>query len=187
MAFTISLPPLLSFIDIYPIALFDTTNKKRFKCEILEIVKNTSYNLPTQPLDSGVTIGDHVFKNPLIISIRALVSLNDIDAFNARIEDIQNKGAFFCLNDRNGNLYENLKILNINTEQNLNYSNKEIYAIDFLVIDIIEALVTKLDTSKVKNASLSNKANLGEATNKKTNASTLKNLSEALINKFNIM
>ena len=174
MAFTLNLPTLSNLLSfIFPMKIYEYGNIDNIlPCTIIEILENTSYNIPNEPLDDNTIINDTIYTMPKMLSVRVFVNTNSLDDFENSIKNLQyDKG--FSISGKDNQIYDNYRIENITTSQTSNVEGGYFYDISFKEVKLIQSFSSGIPLSKVNNPAYSGKENIGEVANTKEQKSSI--------------
>ena len=161
----------LGFNNDYPLKLFEKDSKEALPCQILSYGENQSWELPTEPIETAEFIGDTQYRQPRSYNLVCFVLDEAVSEFERQIKEIQTNKNGFCFTDRDGVLYSDLWLTDLNKSTDL-ANNGIIFNINLQELILIEAFNNEISYQKTSNAGLSGKTNNGEQTN---NAKKTKN------------
>lgn len=185
MAFVLSLPNLSDIIDIYPMKIYDGNNTA-LPCNIVRLDENNDFIIPNQPLDTGNLISEHIYTTPSSLSLMVFVKQNDLDLFEAKVEETQLSDKFFRVIGANDQNYNNMKILNYSKSESSEMIGA--YHINLVMQEIIlvNSIDNIIDTNQVKDASFGGSNNIGEVNSNSLNDNKISNLKKASQNLLRI-
>ena len=175
MAFVLNLPNISDIIDIYPMRIYDGDDNA-LPCNIVRLEENNEYVIPLQPLDTGNLISEHIFNTPMNISIVVFVKQNNLNLFEAKINETQLNNKFFRVVGANDQNYNNMKILTISKNETSDMIGAYHISITMQQMILVNSVDSIIDTGKVKDASYSKGANIGEVNSNKLNDDKISNL-----------
>lgn len=177
MAFRIQLPTISQVLsDLYPMKIYNKEDNKSLPCDIMEIMENQDYGIPSLPIDNGTFIGDNIYTEPLTLSVRVFVRTTKLDLFLKRIKSAQFSNQGFLINGLDGQIYDNMRIESLSTSQTKEVLGGYFYNIQFKEMIIIKGFNNSMPLDSVQKASYSSQQDLGESNSNEVQKSTLKDL-----------
>lgn len=166
------------FADIYPMKLYEKGQELApMPCDVLEIEVSQDYEIPDEPIESGVYISDTQYLKPKNLRLRVFVSNENITGFERDLKAAQTSQNGFIIIDREGAKFSDfwLTAWNKGGEFNDGYH----YDLSLREVIRVQGFNSAITTAKTSNAGLSSKQNNGEQ-NAKRKQSALKGIKDAL-------
>lgn len=102
MAFDLNVGSLTNLLgNLFIMKIQDAGSKSELPCKILSLSEMASESIPISPQDDNSFISDVIFKNPIVLNIRAFVYGNNVDDFESMMIKTQNSELGFIVNGLN--------------------------------------------------------------------------------------
>lgn len=170
---SIQIPTLTGFLrGLYPMGLY--SDDKLLPFDVLEIAESNNYSIPQAPLDNGSSISDHIFKQPLQISVRGFVTNSNHKEFLDAIKSGQFNDKGFKVTGINNTIYDNMRCISVSTTQTTEILGGFIYTLQMQEVMLAGASSDAI--SSLKNAAFSKIKNLGNVSTFKRPTSILRKI-----------
>lgn len=141
-------------------------------CTVYEISESQDFGLPQNPIDKNSFIADTIYKLPKRLTVRVLVSEENVSTFIQDINEIQFSDNLFTIVSTANEVFTNMKISNYAKDVTSQIVGKVFYNIGLEEAILVQSL-TEAYTS-TSNAGYSNNIQTGTKTTQKQPKSTIK-------------
>lgn len=102
MAFDLNVGSLTRILDsFFLMSLQDAGSKEKLPCNLMALSEMASESIPVSPQDNNSFVSDTIFRNPIVVSIKAFVYQDRIDDFESMLSKAQSSEMGFIVNGIN--------------------------------------------------------------------------------------
>lgn len=173
----LNLPSITALPQLDDFFIMKVENKKTgdvLPCDVVEISTNYSYGVPQSPVDSNAFVGDTIYTNPYIISVRVWVYESSKMKFENAIKDAQFDSGFIVFGI--DEIYNNLRLKSYNFFENAEVQGGYFYTLEFVEVITVNAGLVAMPINLTKNKADASTIDKGVKTVKRKEKTALKGL-----------
>lgn len=149
MAFDLNVGSITTLLgDFFLMSIQDANTKEKLPCNLLELSEMASESIPSSPQDSNSFVSDTIFKNPIMLSIRAFVYGNRVDDFESMLLRAQESELGFIVNGVN-KTYINMRWVEKSFRESAEMIGGVIYNLTFQEVLFIKSFNEALSADQV--------------------------------------
>lgn len=141
-------------------------------CTVYEISASQDFGLPQNPIDKNSFIGDTIYRLPKQITVRVLVSDEEVSTFVQNINEVQFSSNLFTVVSTANEVFKNMKITNYSKDITSQMVGSVFYNISMEEVILVQSLTEAFRPTS--NAGYSNNVQTGTKTTQKQPKSTIK-------------